>query len=367
MSSFIGHQGILRELAALAGSDDPPHALLFVGPEGSGRTALALEYARLLNCESLNPPVTAVASLFGEEALSQLGTRKSGLACGECRPCRLIAEGAHPDVIHLGPGDTLCRPRDGESHPKHADSRDIRICQVRGVIDLASRYPFEARYRMIVIEPAERLYRDGQATHTLLKTLEEPPGHTVFCLVTSAPAELRETIVSRCRRIDVGPVPRAEIEAGLLDRGVEPSLAALAAEESRGRPARAMVVAANPDEMNLRGRRLEHIARIASESTGGRFREANSLAERFRKDRGPVLAEVEVWESFWEARLRDGSASGASKEELAASLEALNAIREVRENLMANVNPRTAFELMLLSFPRVTLAVSPEEEPVAHA
>ena len=368
MPALIGHQGVLRELAALAASDDPPHALLFAGPEGSGRTTLALEYAKLLNCESLNPPGTAGASLFGEETLSELGTRNSELSpCGECRPCRLIAEGAHPDVIHLGPGDTLCRPRDGESHARHADSRDIRICQVRGVIDLASRYPFEARYRMIVIEPADRLYRDGQATHTLLKTLEEPPGHTVFCLVTSAPAELRETIVSRCRRIEVRPVPRAEIEAGLLERGVEPGLAALAAEESRGRPARAVVVAAQPDEMNLRGRRLEQVARVASESTGEKFREANSLAERFRKDRGPVLAELEVWESFWETRLREGCSSGAPKEDLAGSLEALNAIREVRENLMANVNARTAFELMLLSFPRVTLAVSPEEEPVAHA
>jgi DNA polymerase-3 subunit delta' len=201
----------------------------------------------------------------------------------------------------------------------------------------------------------------------VLKTLEEPPGHTVFCLVTAAPAELRETIISRCRRIDIDPVPRAEIEAALIGRGIAPAVAARAAEESRGRPARAIRLAADPDEMGLQGRRLEHVTRIAAEGTAERFREANSLAERFRKDRGPVLAELDVWEMFWETRLRLGAAEGATREALAGYLAALNAVRQVREDLMANVIPRTAFELMLLSFPRVTLAVSPEEEPVAYA
>ena len=216
MPELIGHAGIVRELGALAASEEPPHALLFAGPDGTGRTALAIEYALLLNCELLHPPATAGASLFGEDVVSGLGPRASelGNACGECRPCRLILEGAHPDIIVLGPGDTLCRPRDGESHPKHPDSRDIRICQVRGLIDLASRYPFEARYRMVIIDPADRLYYDGAAAHTILKTLEEPPGHTVFCLISAAPEQLLETIRSRCRRIEVRPVPRAEVEKG---------------------------------------------------------------------------------------------------------------------------------------------------------
>jgi len=366
---LIGHQAILRELRALAAGDEPPHALLFAGPDGTGRTALAIEYALLLNCEALHPPVTAGASLFGEEELSNLRAPSSapGEACGECRPCRLIAEGAHPDIITLGPGDTLCRPRDGESHPKHPDSRDIRICQVRGLIDLASRYPFEARYRMVIIDPADRLYRDGVAAHTILKTLEEPPGHTVFCLITAAPEALLETIVSRCRRINVAPVPRSEIEAGLISRGVEPALAARAAEASHGRPGFAIQLAEQPDLVGARARLIERAARIASEGTVERFRYAGDLAERYRKERAPVLAELDAWEEFWESRLRSGASEGATHAELAGYLEALNSIRQAREDILANVIPRTAFELMLLSFPRVTLAVSPEEEPVAHA
>ena len=368
MPELIGHAGIVRELQALAASDEPPHALLFAGPEGVGRTALALEYARLLNCETLHPPVTAGASLFGEDTLSELGPRNSELSpCGTCRPCHLIAEGNHPDIITMGPGDSLCRPRDGESHPKHPDSRDIRICQVRGLIDLASRFPFEAGHRMVIIDPADRLYREGAAAHTILKTLEEPPGHTVFCLVTAAPENLLETIISRCRRIDVRPVPRAEIEAGLIARGVEPQLALRAADAARGRPGRAIQFAAQPDLMGDRARLLERAARVASEGTAERFRYAYDLAERWRKDRAPVHTEVDTMEAFWEERLRNGAAEGATTAQLAGFLEALNAIRQVREDLTANVIPRTAFELMLLSFPRVTLSISTEKESLAHA
>jgi DNA polymerase-3 subunit delta' len=331
MPELIGHQGIMRELRSLAMSDEPPHAVLFAGPEGTGRTALATEYARLLNCERLHPEVTAGASLFGDDEISKLETGNAEPSpCGECRPCRLIAEGVHPDVITLGPGDSLCRPRDGESHPKHPDSRDIRICQVRGLIDLAARYPFEARHRMVIIDPADRLYRNGAAAHTILKTLEEPPGHTVFCLISAAPEDLLETIVSRCRRIDVRPVPRLEIEAGLVARGIEPQLAAQSAEASRGSPGRAIQYAAQPGLMGDRGRLLERCARVATEGTGDRFRYAGDVAERWRKDRIAVLVEIDAWEAFWEERLRSGASEGATHEDLAGFVEALNAIRQVR-------------------------------------
>jgi len=366
MPPLIGHGAILRELQALAASDDPPHALLLAGADGSGRTALALQYALLLNCETLNPPVTAGASLFGDDTLSELATQApAGQPCGECRPCRLIGEGAHPDIITLGPGDTLCRPRDGDSHAKHPDSRDIRICQVRGLIDLASRFPFEARYRVIILDPADRLARE--ASHTILKTLEEPPGHTVFCLVTAAPEALIETIISRCRRIDARPVPRDEIVAGLVARGFEPALAARCAEAARGRPGRAIQFANQPDLMGDRARLLERCARIAAASIGERFKYASELAERWRSDRAASAAEVDAWEAFWEECLRSGADRNDSHSALAGCLEALQAITLLRNDLQANVMARAAFELMLLSFPRVTLSVTPEEEPVAYA
>jgi DNA polymerase-3 subunit delta' len=286
------------------------------------------------------------------------------LPCGECRTCRLIKSDGHPDVLVLGPGDTLCKPRAGDSsHPAHPASRDIRICQVRGLIDLVSRYPFEARYRLVVIEPAERLARE--ASHTILKTLEEPPGHTVLALVTTAPEALLETIISRCRRIDVRTVPRDEIEAGLVAEGVAPKVAAQAATASRGRPGRAIAFAASPGLMGDRARLLERCATISAAGVGERFRYADDLADRYRKDRSDIANELDAWEAFWQEQLR-AAASDAGEPALRA-LGALKAVGQCREDLLTNVIPRSAFELMLLSFPRRTLDVTTHAEPTAHA
>lgn len=339
----IGHEDIVRELRALAASEEPPHALLLAGPEGTGRTGLAQMYAKLLNC-------------------AERGS--SAAPCGVCRNCHLIDEGTHPDVITLGPGDVLCRPRDRESHPKHPDSRDIRICQVRGLIDLVARYPFEADYRTIVIDPADRLGRE--AAHTLLKTLEEPPGHTVVVLVTAAPESIIETILSRCRRIDVRTVPRPVIEAALVARGIESAVANRAAEASRGLPGKALTFAKSPDLMGDRARLLERISQFAGGNTTARFKYAADLAERFRSDRVKAGGELDLWESFWEERLR-ASASSGDRTETAECLVAMKAIVRAREDLQTQVVARAALELMMLSFPRVRLDVTTEEVSAAHA
>lgn len=338
--NVIGHEALLRELRALALAEDPPHALLFAGQEGTGRRPLALEYARILNCEA----------------------EPDRRPCGECRSCRLIGEGRHPDVVFLSPGDTLCRPRPNESrHDPHPQSRDIRICQVRGLIDLVSRYPFEARYRAILIDPAERIGRE--ASHTILKTLEEPPGHTVFLLLTSAREAIIETILSRCRRFDVFPVPRAEIEAALEERGVEARLAARAAAESRGRPGLALSFAERPDLMEDRSRLLDRCAAVAAGGNAERFAYAGQMAERWRRDRAVVGSELDAWAAFWELQLRQAAVAAHEAARARAATAALQAVLQARTDLQAQVLPRLALELMLLSFPRVTIEGATERAP----
>lgn len=344
--SVIGHGAIRRELRTLAESGDPPHALMFCGQEGSGRRLLALEFAALLNCE-------AVAA---------------ERPCGICRACRLIESGSHPDVVQMGPGDTLCKPRPGESgHEPHPESRDIRICQVRGLIETVARYPFEGPDRVVVVEPAERLAH--AAAHTILKTLEEPPPHTVFILITAAPEAILETIRSRCRRIDVGLVARAEVEEGLLARGIDGAIASRAAAESRGRPGRALSFAERPALMDDRGRLLARCAELAAARASDRLAYAGDLAERWRRDRQLVHAELDTWEDFWEGRLR------SCAEDAGAAAEAVSGLRAVaaaRSDLEAQVQARLALELMLLRFPVVTLEAeypptTEDSEAPAHA
>jgi DNA polymerase-3 subunit delta' len=340
VSDLIGHGAIRRELWTLAARPEPPHALLFAGPEGLGRTRLAQEFAAALNCEARTP------SLFGPSEPSP--------PCGSCRPCRLIAAGAHPDVLVLEPGDALCRPRSGESgHERHPTSRDIRICQVRGVIDLVSRYPLEARYRVIIVEPAERLGREAQPA--LLKTLEEPPAHTCFVLVTAAPEAVSETIRSRCRRIDVRPVPAAELQAALEARGLAPEQAAAIAEAARGRPAVALAYAERPDLLEDRARLAERCRSLAEAPDGARLAYAAELAERYRRDRQLVEAELDAWEAYWEGALRTAAQAG-DRSAARRAIDALRAVARARADLLANVQPRLAFDLMLLRCGRRTLA-----------
>ncbi len=332
----IGHGAIVRELRALAALPEPPHALLLAGPEGLGRTRLAIEYALALNCE---------AATTGEKP------------CLACRPCRLITQQAHPDLALVAPGDSFCKPRAGESaHERHPNSRDIRICQIRGIADLVARYPVEARFRVVLIEPAERLNREAQAA--LLKTLEEPPPHTAFVLVSAAPESITETIRSRCRRIDVRPVPTAELIAGLLERGADEETARAVARAARGRPAHALRVLEQPDLLGDADRLLERCRAVAQALPSERLAYAGELAERYRRDRSLVAGELDAWEAFWEARLREGAEGDL--EAARGALRALRAVEQARRDLLTNVQPRLAFDLMLLRFPRVTLGSSQE-------
>ena len=363
MDAIIGHGSLRQELKNLAASADPPHALLLVGPASTGRAVLARHYAMLLNCDhaaGAAPPSAGMFDLPGEPVQPP---------CGVCRPCRLILEGAHPDVVTLKPGDILCKPRAGDaSHASHAQARDIRICQARGTVDLVSRYPFEARQRMIIIDPADRLTRDG--ANTLLKTLEEPPGHSIFVLVTDAPENVLETIRSRCRRIEVRTVARPLIAAGLMERGVPAGVAETAALAARGRPGLAIAFATEPNLVGDRDRHLKRFGALAAAPMAERLRYSDDLAKRSRDDRAHVSNQLEVWEAFWESQLfaaANDADPDRGRETAAASARALRVVASTREALLANVLARPALDLMLMSFPRLTLTSSEQDDIAANA
>jgi DNA polymerase-3 subunit delta' len=342
MIDLIGHGALLAELRSLAASPSPPHAMLFDGPESTGKRPLVRLYAMLLNC-------------------LQRGTSDAaGLPCGQCRPCRLIAAGSHADFVEIGIGDTLCRPRPGASDHSHETTRNILICQVRGLIDLVARFPLEANVRVVVIEPAEKLTMDAQ--NALLKVLEEPPDRTAIVLVTAAPQDLLETVVSRCRRFDVRPVARIEIESALLARGADPAVATRAAEQARGRPGVALALAEQPGLLDDRERLLHRCDDIASSPIARRFEHAQDLARRWRGDPPGVLKELAAWEEFWEIALRAAAASDQSPGAIDTA-RAIQAIAACRDDLLFNVIPQAALERMVLSFPRRTLEHQRTEEP----
>lgn len=158
---------------------DVPHALLFYGPRGIGKHALALNLARALLCES---------------------PRGDGTACDACAGCRYAIAGQHPDLLRL---ELMTLD---EETGELGMTETIPIERVRALIEFTQLTSHRQGVKVAVIAPAERM--NTNAANALLKTLEEPPPGTYLLLVAEQPGRLPATILSRCRKL-AAPRPDA--------------------------------------------------------------------------------------------------------------------------------------------------------------
>ncbi len=169
------------------------HAWLITGPPGSGRSHAARAFAAALQC-----------------------TRGG---CGECKACATALSGAHADVTLLATEKVI-----------------IGIEEVRHLSMLAQRAPSEGRWRVIIVEDADRMTE--RTSNVLLKAIEEPPPRTVWLLCAPHAHDVSVTIRSRCRVVALRTPPADVVARLLVERdGVEPDLAyecALAAQSHIG-------------------------------------------------------------------------------------------------------------------------------------
>ncbi len=164
--------------------DNPATGVLLVSPQSDDAHAMGLDWMRLLLCEAKGA---------------------GGEACRQCRSCREIAGGVHPDVLHVA------RP---------ADKRDITIDQIREAIDWSGRTARGAR-RVLYLQNAEDL--NTNAANAFLKTLEEPARGLVIILSCRRLHALPVTLRSRCQRISL-PTPNAQqFESYLQEHGMSPT------------------------------------------------------------------------------------------------------------------------------------------------
>ena len=196
---LLGHKVALDSLVRAFGAGRGHHAYLFSGPSGIGKRLAAHLLGRSLLCE-----VGAI-----------------GAPCGSCAACRRVIAGSHPDWRQL--------EREGEY---------IKIGAVRQLNHEFVFRPFEGGARIALVDEAERM--TPEAANALLKTLEEPPPRSYFMLVTSNPAQLLPTVVSRCQQVPLSPLTPSQVEAVLADRDLPPDAIAPAARFSGGSPGRAL-------------------------------------------------------------------------------------------------------------------------------
>lgn len=329
---IIGNERAVRALQASV-RNGAQHAYLFAGAARVGRAAAATRLAQTLNCTGDDPP------------------------CGECNACRRIAAGIHSDVqtvtIEAAAEDAAAR-------------KSISVEQMRGVEQAVALNPYEGRTRVVIIDPADAL-SDG-AQGAFLKTLEEPPGHVVFVLITANPDRLFETIRSRCARIDFHLAPAGEIEDALQALGVDAGRARLLARLSGGRPGWAVEASAGPQLLERRAQALAMAHALPGLPVADRTDLAERVSEAFKRDREPVFAQLEQWQSWW----RDVLLVAADAAESVANLDKLSELREdaalyrrgdvarflqafadTRTYLAENVQSRIALEALMLAAPRV--------------
>jgi len=298
------------------------HAYLFVGPEGVGRKAVALSFAQALNCPN--------ADGFD--------------ACGSCPSCRKIASGSHPDVRVLVPqGDSL------------------KIDQIRALRQEAMYPPFEGRWKVYILEDAERM--TAEAANSLLKVLEEPPERVVWILIVASTVSLLPTVVSRCQMVRFTLVPTALIKRALLERFHLPEaqarfLAALAA----GRIGQAIVWASTKEALAEREAVLDLLARVESMDALERLLAAEELGKQ--KERLSDLLDIAyLWYRdllVWLQSRDEDLLFNLDKKEVISEVapsftprelqRRIALVEEAKEAVRRNANPRLVLENLFLQF-----------------
>ncbi|HSD98113.1 MAG TPA: DNA polymerase III subunit gamma/tau [Patescibacteria group bacterium] len=162
----------LREtLYAVLSQKEIPHAFLFTGPKGLGKTSTARIIAKVLNCTA---------------------TKRDGIEpCNTCDQCVSITNGNNIDVLEI----------DGASNRGIDEIRDLRE-----KVNLA---PSSAKKKVYIIDEVHML--TTEAFNALLKTIEEPPSHVVFIFATTEPQKVPATIISRCFHVRLAKATKEEL------------------------------------------------------------------------------------------------------------------------------------------------------------
>lgn len=172
-AQLAGQEHVVRALSNALTQNRLHHAYLFTGTRGVGKTTIARIFAKSLNC----------------------ATGITATPCGVCSACKEIDSGRFIDLIEL----------DAASN--------TGIDNMREVLDNAQYLPTSARFKVYIIDEVHMLSK--QAFNSMLKTLEEPPGHVKFILATTDPQKIPVTVLSRCLQFNLKQLPPALISEHL--------------------------------------------------------------------------------------------------------------------------------------------------------
>jgi DNA polymerase III subunit delta' len=296
-SDIPGQSAVIDRLRSSVIEQRVSHAMLFYGPEGSGKFGIALAFARYVSCENRNETD----------------------ACGKCPSCVKYDKLVHPD-LHFAfpvvkkknvsePVSDLFLPQWREmilhspwfSLSQWTEAMDvvneqtsIFVAEAGEIVRKLSLKTFESDYKVMVIWLPEKM--NAETANKLLKMIEEPPEKTLFLLVSEEDDKLLPTIVSRCQPVRIPSISREEMALFLSDKyNINIERAREIAGIANGNMVRAIELARDSDSTSQHLDRFKTLMRVAwsrdmqaviawSEETAalGRERQKNFLTYSLR-------------------------------------------------------------------------------------
>jgi DNA polymerase-3 subunit delta' len=328
MWQVLGQSKATMLLSRSIEADQLSHAYMFVGPDHVGKLTLAINLAQAVNCQA-----------------------EGDVPCGTCGPCRRIAAGKHSDIQIIG--------------PLSQEKKGIGIKQIEDMQSDASLPPYEGKCKVFILDKADSLSHD--AANRLLKTLEEPLPHVLIILLTARERDMLQTIVSRCQRVELRPLPITLAKEALSQSyGIGEEQAELMARLSGGCLGWALQALQDEALMETRNQRLAAIIDLVRAGPIQRLAYAAGLAARFSKDREEVEEVLNLWREWWHDLLLIKAGNGEAvtnldcRQALVDQAEGLSLtqvagfirhLQDASRQLEQNVNPRLALEVLMLNMP----------------
>ena len=246
-SELLGQPEAVSQLRQAVFNKDQglQHAWLLTGPPGSGRSNAAMAFAAALLCETAG--------------------------CGECKSCRMVKSGYHPDVSVLATEKVI-----------------ISIEEIRKLVASSHFGGSVSKYQILIIEDADRMTE--RSSNVLLKALEEPPAGTIWLLCAPSEADMLPTIRSRVRRVALKQPSTQTVSDLLVSRdGIDPELAHQVAAEAQGHIGMALRLATSTDARVRRKETL--VAALQIDSIPKAMATAERWLELAKKDADALTLE----------------------------------------------------------------------------
>ncbi|MCU0459138.1 MAG: DNA polymerase III subunit delta' [Bacteroidales bacterium] len=264
-SQIPGQKAVIDRLRSSVAENRVSHALLFYGPEGSGKFALALAFARYVSCEN----------------------RTVEDACGVCPSCVKYDKLIHPDLHFVFP---VIKKKSGtepvsdtfitqwrtmvlrsawfslstwtEAMEVANEQALIPVAEAAEIIRKLSLKSFESDFKIMIIWLPEKM--NAETANKLLKIIEEPPARTLFILVSEEDDKLLPTITSRCQHIRIPAIPSGELSNHLVQTlGIDPEKASGIAAVANGNMVRALELAREDESTTVHLDRFTRLMRTA--------------------------------------------------------------------------------------------------------